>query len=112
MGGSQTMEARSPQQPEVSTVLPRIEMELYGPPHRVVCGGSIIRAGRLSELRGTLRPDPLRRSDLMRTGYCGHWLEILAPQWTSSIFCRGPDTSNLLGEICQSRGSRWTRIEP
>src|SRR5271154_5748810 len=112
MGGSQTMVAKSPLRPEVSSVLPRIGMELYGPPQRVVCGGSIIWAGTLSELSGALRPDPLPRLDLILRGYCGHWLGILVPQWISSTFCRGPDTSKQQREICQSRGSCWTRIEP
>ena len=26
-------------------------------------------------------------------GYCGHWLGVLVPQWISSTFCQGPDTS-------------------
>src|SRR5271169_3074209 len=108
MGGSQTMAL----QPELSTVLPRIGMESYGPPLRVVCGGLIIWAGSTSELSGTLRPDPFRGLDLIQPGYCGHWRGILVPQWISSTFCRGPDTSKPLREICQWKGSCWTRIEP
>src|ERR1700678_1751193 len=112
MVGSQTMAARSPLRREVSSVLPRIGMELYGPPQRVVCGSSIIWAGSLSELNGTLRPDPLHRLDLIQRGYCGHWPGVLVPQWISSTFCRGPHISKQQREICQSRGSCGTRIEP
>jgi hypothetical protein len=66
------MEARSLLQREASTILLRIGTELYGPPHRVVCGGSIIRAGSILELIGMLPPDPLGRLEWMRRGYFGH----------------------------------------
>src|ERR1700690_2321842 len=108
MGRPQTMAL----QLELSTVLPRIGMESYGPPLRLACGGLITWAGSLSELSGTLRPGPFGKLDLIQTGYCGCWLGILAPQWISSTFCQGPDTSKQQKEICQSRGSCWTRIEP
>src|ERR1700722_884162 len=111
MGGSQTMAARSLLRQEVFSVLPRIATELYGPPQRTVCGNSIIWAGSLSELSGTLRPGPLRRLDLIQRGYCGHWLGVLVPQWISSTFRGGPDTSKRQRKTCQSRGSCWTRIE-
>ena len=88
-------------------------MELYGSAaQRVGCGSSIILAGSLSELHGTFRPDPLRRLDLIERGYCGHWLGVLVPQWISIHLCRGPDTSKQQREVCQSRGSCGTRIEP
>src|SRR6266478_5449654 len=96
----------------VFTVLPRIGMELYGQAHPVVYGNSIIQGGSISGLSGTLRPDPLHRLDLIQREYCGLSWAVGRLRRTSFTSCPGPDASKQLREICQFRGSRWTRIEP
>jgi hypothetical protein len=65
---------------ELLTVLPRIEMELYGQAHPVVYGDSIIRDGNLSGLGGTFRPDSLPMLGLIQKVTLGFSWQCFSPE--------------------------------